>query len=123
MRPGPEEESMSFSWKPQNQREELPERLLDFSAGRQRSLRACTRDRNRSRDIGKRDRRVQRHTFGQCWRQFAIETIARRRCVYGFNRARREMPRAFALRKKSALRAEFQNHLPRAEREQLPRDI
>src|SRR5438093_894869 len=117
MRPKPEEESMSFSWKPHNPREELPERLLDFSAGRQRSLRACPRDRNRSRDIGKRDRRIQRHTFGQRRRQCAIETIARRRCVFGFNMARREMPRAFALRKNRALRAEFQNHLPRAESE------
>jgi len=32
------------------------------------------------------------------------------------------MPRAFAVRKKCALLAEFQNHLTRAARAQLPRD-
>ena len=33
------------------------------------------------------------------------------------------MPRAFAIREKRALRAEFQNHLLRAKREQFPRNI
>jgi hypothetical protein len=85
---------MSFSWKPHNQREELPESLLDFSAGWQRSLRADPRDRNRSCNVGKLNCRIQRQAFGQPCRQGAVETIARRRCVFGFNNARREMPRA-----------------------------